>query len=519
MRVSRDIAATALKTTLDNETHLGGVVRLTLPPKKRTKAKEGNVVILGDLQVPDSHLKILKKGPKFCLEPMLRRVDKLVMSRSISRATPEEDRPRCVFAAKTHKPGVPFRTIVSERNSWLHAISGFLQRHLDSLHIVDPMCVPNSKAVVDFLNVSNPHGCSAFSIDVEELYYSMPHDDLMVSVKECITEHNDESAFRTRCGITIEDFLGLLSVYLKSTLIGWQDKVYIQKSGVCIGSRVAPVLSNIFLGKIDRDLEPCLEKNTKKVFRYVDNYLVFVERANFQQKLDDVLKIFTEKGLGLHFTYEAPKQNLIQFLDLRIEVGDDHVCWCDSPRTAKALLNFQSAHSKLVKQGIAFACLRTALTSTCIHNLNSSFMSQIQRLKDSGYPNSVISSACEKIVKHLKTEPAIEQRDLEQKEKKKTSVIPYIHRLSHGLKKVASRYNVNVVFSARHKLSSVCSAVNKRARNNDPKSHSGCSIKHGMQFVACIEGVVYKIPFSCGRAYIRQTGRCLNIRLREHHSS
>lgn len=64
------------------------------------------------------------------------------------------------FAAKTHKPGVPFRTIVSERDSWLQAISGYLQRHLDSLNIVDPMCVPNSKAVVDFLNVSTQTGAA-----------------------------------------------------------------------------------------------------------------------------------------------------------------------------------------------------------------------------------------------------------------------------------------------------------------------------------------------------------------------
>lgn len=44
-------------------------------------------------------------------------------------------------------------------------------------------------------------------------------------------------------------------------------------------------------------------------------------------------------------------------------------------------------------------------------------------------------------------------------------------------------------------------------------------MKHGMQFVSCVKGVVYEIPFSCGHVYVGQTGRCLNIRLREHHSS
>ena len=31
--------------------------------------------------------------------------------------------------------------------------------------------------------------------------------------------------------------------------------------------------------------------------------------------------------------------------------------------------------------------------------------------------------------------------------------------------------------------------------------------------------VVYGIPFTCGKEYVGQTGRCLNVRLREHESS
>uniref|UniRef100_A0A224Z9Z8 Tick transposon n=1 Tax=Rhipicephalus zambeziensis TaxID=60191 RepID=A0A224Z9Z8_9ACAR len=40
--------------------------------------------------------------------------------------------------------------------------------------------------------------------------------------------------------------------------------------------------------------------------------------------------------------------------------------------------------------------------------------------------------------------------------------------------------------------------------------------KHRQQFVQCCEGVVYKIPLSCGRYYVGQTGRCANDRMREH---
>uniref|UniRef100_A0A224Z5Y8 Tick transposon n=1 Tax=Rhipicephalus zambeziensis TaxID=60191 RepID=A0A224Z5Y8_9ACAR len=44
-------------------------------------------------------------------------------------------------------------------------------------------------------------------------------------------------------------------------------------------------------------------------------------------------------------------------------------------------------------------------------------------------------------------------------------------------------------------------------------------MKNVKQFVPCARGVVYRILLSCGKAYIGQTGRCLDVRLREHPSS
>ncbi|CAN7937557.1 unnamed protein product [Ixodes hexagonus] len=260
-------------------------------------------------------------------------------------------------------------------------------------------------SVIEFLKDNNPAGCSAFSIDVEDLYYSMPHDELMMSVKECIFERNDEMRFRTKSGTSAEGFLELLSFYLKSTFVGWQDNVYVQKSGVCIGSRVAPMLSSIFLGKVDRALERRLAENTEQIFRYVDDYLVFIEKTAFNSTVNDVLRSFAEEGLGLRFTSETPKEYKIQFLDLLVDVKEDHVCWMHHPRTTKTLLDYRSAHSKLVKNGIAFSCLQSALTKSCSHKMKVSFLAQVARLRDSNFPDSVITSACDRLIRSIKVDP------------------------------------------------------------------------------------------------------------------
>lgn len=95
--------------------------------------------------------------------------------------------------------------------------------------------------------------------------------------------------------------------------------------------------------------------------------------------------------------------------------------------------------------------------------------------------------------------------------KKKIAVVPYMHQITHRLKKVGQRMGVRVVSSAPHKLSQLarltCAARHKRQL---------CKTKHRTRFVNCINNVVYKIPLSCGACYIGQTGRCLNDRLREH---
>lgn len=111
----------------------------------------------------------------------------------------------------------------------------------------------------------------------------------------------------------------------------------------------------------------------------------------------------------------------------------------------------------------------------------------------------------------LKRQQKSEQRPDENKEKRKFQVMPYLHKVSHNLKKIASRHGVRLVFSAPCKLSGLCTRI-----ENAGKKRGACKTKHEKQFVKCDERVIYNIPLTCGKVYIGQTGRCINDRLREH---
>ncbi|CAN8002302.1 unnamed protein product, partial [Ixodes hexagonus] len=167
--------------------------------------------------------------------------------------------------------------------------------------------------------------------------------------------------------------------------------------------------------------------------------------------------------------------------------------------------------SKLVKRAIAVSCLRASLVRSCHHRCGSSFVSQVDRLASAGFPSAVVVGVAESLVRFFRgyTSPREKPRP-----NSRPVVLPYVHALSHRIKRVADRFDVPVVFSAPSKLSRLCASVGRAGRPSVQ-----CDIKHRTPYVACASGVVYQIPLSCGRVYIGQTGRCVNIRAREHSLS
>lgn len=91
------------------------------------------------------------------------------------------------------------------------------------------------------------------------------------------------SPFVRQSNVSVETFLELLALYLESTAVGIGDELFVQKTGVCIGSSVAPVLSDIFLSGVDRAIQDCLSDSVK-IFRYVDDYLEFLEERNIRKR-------------------------------------------------------------------------------------------------------------------------------------------------------------------------------------------------------------------------------------------
>lgn len=384
----------------------------------------------------------------------------------------------------------------------------------------DPFRIPNSESVIAFIREKGSDIVSGFSIDIQDLYYSIPQASLLYILRKTI-EKQGVTAFQNAAGINLDSFLELLRVYLTATVVSHENLSYVQRSGLCIGSRVAPYLSDVFLAACGSAIQERLkDPRIEGIFRYVDDFLILCNTKVDEERdgrRDTVMRCFEQSCLGLKFTHELPVDNSIRFLDLALEFKSNHVCWRYQVRSCKGFLPFDSGHSKNVKRGVATTALISALKKTCHHQVDRSFKTRVSRLQEAGYPKPLLVAICEQLCRTIKRGLGCTNKSTKEKKKTRHAVVvaPYVHGVTHKLKKVAGRQGVQVVCSAPNKAYSMCRRVNQERSNNEKR----CGPVHKSPYALCEKEEVYHIPLTCGRSYIGQTGRCINDGTREHAAS
>lgn len=155
-------------------------------------------------------------------------------------------------------------------------------------------------------------------------------------------------------------------------------------------------------------------------------------------------------------------------------------------------------------------------TRSLEHSAQQSFGAQMGRLEEAGYQPPFLSRIAESLLRDLRNQKQNKPLFNEENErvKRRTTVIPYVHQVLHKVKKIAEGGCAKVLMSAPNKLSKLCARVNKVGRKHNP-----CKINHKTKYVGCRQNVVYEIPLDCKRSYVGQTGICINLRLQEHANS
>lgn len=306
--------------------------------------------------------------------------------------------------------------------------------------------------------------------------------------------------FQSASGIDVVSILKLVEYYLGSAVTMVQEKLFLQKkkkSGIFIGSRIAPLLSEVYIRVIGIMVSQSLAayaEGSVIVRRYLDDILVCSLDPLVGKR---VKESFLKAAPEVTFSVENVQGGWLQFLGIRFLVEND-LCWEFGKTDSKPLFSRLSCYSKIIKRGVLKSVLVNSIKVSCIHRLGVGLEKQICRLSSAKYSRDFASSV---IYRWLTSSNGSRNTTVE---KGNVKGLPYFHNVPHNLKALAAKFCVRVMFKPDFRLDRLApSSLQEIACS---KYHRDCS-------VGCDLGVVYQIPVKCGACYVGQTARCINDRL------
>lgn len=211
--------------------------------------------------------------------------------------------PRAYGLPKIHKPGHPYRFIVSSVGSPLHNIISFLH---DIIHRIPRASshVENSFDLVKKLKFCIIDDLfSLISLDEVSLFTNSPINLSSLSLEK------RWNFIKINTKIPKNDFLSAVPLLLPSTYFCFNNTFYKQISGTPMGSPISPIIA---------DIEEIAFKKLNFIplfyYQYVDDILLSVP----YDKIDYILRVFNSFHHRLQFSVKVQQNNCISFLDISI---------------------------------------------------------------------------------------------------------------------------------------------------------------------------------------------------------
>jgi hypothetical protein len=479
-----------------------------------TKADKGNITValngtvykekmLQLLQDQNTYSKV-KKDPTSKMTKSVREL--LTRWRNKSYITPamykraycsDGNLPRAYGLPKVHKPGCPFRIIISSIDSPMYALATFLHGIL-SKNIPDASSnVANSFDLIKKLkNINIETDFTLISLDVVSLFTNIPVESALESVSNR-WEHIEKA-----CNIPKHEFLLAVQLVLNSTFFCFDNNYYKQNFGTPMGSPLSPIIADFVMQDLESKALNKIGVALPFYFRYVDDIVMAVPN----NLTDFILLTFNSFHPRLQFTIEIGG-DIINFLDITIIKKNNGLefDWYHKPTFSGRYLNFLSAHPLSQKRGTIMGMVDRAFLLSDPHFHKKNIELIIGILLNNDYPVQLIFETINSRLKSLIYKQTLKQTDsdrIDDKEKTPWFVLPYVPDISDKFASITKNLNVRLAFFSLNKLGRII-RVQKDALPSNLKKN-----------------VVYKIVCKdCDASYVGQTGRRLKTRTAEHRNN
>ncbi|XP_050532593.1 uncharacterized protein LOC126900718 [Daktulosphaira vitifoliae] len=289
----------------------------------------------------------------------------------------------------------------------------------------------------------------------------------------------------------------LLELCTKTTVFTYQDNIYEQTNGMAMGSRLAPVFANIFMEWFEVDAMNTYMQKPKMWLRYVDDTVVVWQHG--VDKLQSFLQHLNSIHANIQFIMETEENGKLPFLDVMVNKQPNGKfgtgVYRKSTHTDR-YLHADSHYCPSQKMELLHTMATRAVRIDEENHVNEEKTYLRQALKNNGYTIKNINKAIRKAEKRKNTTRNDDEENKED-EKKGTLILPYIQGITDRISRITQKLKLRTVF----KPNTVAGSLLRNPKNKLPETQTP---------------VVYEIPCSCGKSYIRQTGRAIATRIKEY---
>ena len=180
--------------------------------------------------------------------------------------------------------------------------------------------VQNTKDFVNFIKQQKiPFNHQLIFFGVVSFFPKLPIDATTDIIILCIYEFTE---IDTR--ITKNEMRQLILVCTKNVHFKFHDDMFTQVDCIALGSPLAPILANIFMVELERNLIPILKDHLSCWKRYVDDTICFIKNGS----VEHVLSTLNNFHSSIKFTYETESGNKLSFLDVQLIRTGDNIETC-----------------------------------------------------------------------------------------------------------------------------------------------------------------------------------------------
>ena len=255
---------------------------------------------------------------------------------------------------KIHKPGTPGRPIISGCDSPTDRLSSFIDSHLKPLCTSLPSYIKDTNHFLQTifnLDTPLPPNTILATIDVKSLYTNIPHDEGINAVLEALdTIHGRMWPLRK----VIHQFLEYI---LKENYFTFMDKLYLQKHGTAMGTKMAPSFANIFMGALEQTLLSSSPNHLIPLLwkRFIDD--IFLIWTHGEESFRSFIQHLNSFHPTIKFEVTHSTQS-VNFLDTTVYVTPQntlHTTLYTKPTDRMPLLHQASHHPNTCKKGLIYS--------------------------------------------------------------------------------------------------------------------------------------------------------------------